>query len=176
MLINSIFSSGAVTNSIVVQSGGGLRIVNNKINHNQQGNGIAILPNVVTTQAISPFFIQNNSIEGCVIGILFQRPAGVTEQVGNVLITGNEIIGNNIAINMQNSGTNPTVPWILGGVINGNFIYAGSGGFGMNIGGATGFNIVGNQLNGPGSTGLFVDGTSTSLIGQFGNNKGASVT
>jgi polygalacturonase len=175
VLTHCIFSSGSVVDSIVAQSSGGLRIINNKINHANQGNGIAILPNLVTAQAISPLFICNNSIEGTVIGVLFQRLAGITEQVGNVIITGNEIFGTSNAILMQNSVTNPTVPWVLGGVISGNFLMANSGGICIVVAGAQAINVVGNQLYGSGSTGIQIDGTSTNTIGNNVNNKGPGV-
>jgi hypothetical protein len=76
---------------------------------------------------------------------------------------------------MQSSVTNPTTPWILGGVVSGNFCQTNSGSICMAIGGASGINLVGNQLHGSGSTGISIDGASTVNIGNTGNNKGPGV-
>jgi hypothetical protein len=172
-ITNSTFSGAPTSAHIKVPSGGGLRINNNKMNGGAVG--IQVSPDQVTSQGIAPLFISNNSIEGVTFGILFQRVAGVTEVVGSVVISGNEIVSVSGGILMQASVTNPTVPYIIGAAVNGNFINTGSGGVGLSISGASGTNLVGNQLNGSGSTGISIDGTSTTNIGNTGNNKGPGV-
>jgi len=174
-ITNSIFSGGPSAH-LNVLSGGGLRIVNNKLNSPNLGIGIAVVPNQVTSQGITPFFVANNSIEGTLFGMLFQRGAGITETVGPaMLITGNEFIGSTNGIAMQASATNPTVPWILGGTISGNYCQTGSGQTCFGIGGASTLNLVGNTCFGGGSTCIAIDPTTTDHIGNTGNNKGAGV-
>jgi hypothetical protein len=171
-VINSTFSSGNVDAHITVLSGGGLRIVNNKMNG---GNiGVKVTPNQLT-QSISPLFIQNNSMEMQNYNILIGRSAGVTEAVGNVVITGNELYSALFGIQLQASTTNPATPWVSGGAVSGNFFYTNSGGTAMSIGGSKDFNFVGNQCAGGGSTCIAIDGASTANIGNTANAKGAGV-
>jgi hypothetical protein len=174
VVTNCTMSSSGVAAHMLVQSGGGLRIVNNKCNSCRVGGQLIFInPNLPTAQGISPLIINNNSLEHSSnnsIGILFQRNVG-TEVVGNVVIVGNELANsgtNTQGIVMQANGA---TPWILGGVIASNFIYATS--FGVTIDGASSINVIGNTMMGAG-TAYGSTGVSTNI--QFiGNLKGPGV-
>jgi len=167
-------SSSAVAAHILMESGGGQRIVNNKLNGG--AIGIYILSAVATAFGMSPTIISDNSIETLnnnAFGILAQRPSG-TEGLGAFVISGNEI---NIAgtsgqgIQFQASVSSPATPWIIGGTINGNYINATQ--TGMNVDGASGVVISANTITG--ATNGIIVGANTDHIRQSSNAFGTGV-
>jgi hypothetical protein len=125
---NSTFSGSSAGGAIAITSGGGIRLVNNKINMPGLSTctgsnlciGILIAGTVSTSQGISPVIIVGNSIEGTDDGILFQQTS--TEKIGNVVITGNEIVSQISVIGVQAHGSN----YLTGLTITGNHFFIGS--------------------------------------------------
>jgi hypothetical protein len=164
-------------------SPGGLRIVNNRFNQGAGQSCIGFVGTVVSPNAMSPIIIANNSIEGCLFGIFFQRVGAATVFVGNLVIAGNEIAasGNNcVGISIQQGGGN-AFQWVNGGVISGNYITGNNGtGIGLiSLNTCTDFTIAGNQFtsNSPGTTAIVQRGNTARItIPTSGNGKGVNVT
>jgi hypothetical protein len=157
---------------IGVFSGGGLRIVNNKLNvgDGQGGSGIFLDPNLSVAQTTEPIVIVGNSIEGQAVGINIANSNPANATLTEIVITGNQIWSgiNAIRVNpngagkwfsgftiagnalMANGGMNKTIMYMDNaqiGVITGNqFALSGGGtGWGTNLGAhTTGINIQSN--------------------------------
>lgn len=174
---------------IFINAGGGVRIVNNKIDAGGGTNikkGILVSPQAANA-SIEPLVIVGNTIEGVDIGIHYTAPAaGVTATQG--VITGNQIWGSNnatqgtkgIAIKIDSGAQ-----WVSGLSITGNFlnIDGGSGGVGVVIGNAAAshVNVDGNVFSasasgsqawtlGTGLTDIKVDGYTNIFQGNVGVN------
>lgn len=113
---------------IGVYSGGGLRIINNKLNIGSGSTtaGILISPNLSVQQTVEPLLIANNSIEGCVGGIVFNNynPLGLCT---GVTITGNQIWAGIHAIQANTYGNRSTGNWLMGLSIVGNSLMVNGG-------------------------------------------------
>jgi len=122
-------SSGAGAQSgIFIGSGGGYRIVNNKINFGgTNSTGISVNPNLGVTQNIEPLIIANNSLEGMTVGIGFNNSNVANANINLVNIVGNEIWAGTAAIFVS---TQSTTNWISGISIVGNTLQVNGGGAG----------------------------------------------
>jgi len=163
------------TTAILLLSGSGFKICNNKINGGASGifqNGIQISPqNLGVPFTMTPGLISNNSIEGTVIGILFTPNASSQGSASGWCITGNEFF-TNIGVSMTAGITIPS--WIGGVSITGNtFLYDFNNTTvpAVSINGATQVSVVGNifSSNAPSLASAVFVGTTTTLI-RVANN------
>jgi hypothetical protein len=177
---NSTFSGASSSGAISILSGGGLRLFNNKINmpgpNSCTGSsaciGISIIGVVTTSQGISPLLVDGNSIEGTDYGILFQQTS--TEKIGNVVITGNELIGSSAgsAIQVQAHGS---AAYVLGMVIAGNFLFQPSTTF-ISLSCVSTAVIMANTFYGSG-TAISLGSFNDHIVGSSTTNSyGAGVT
>jgi hypothetical protein len=174
-IINCRFSSGVVAQHILLESGGALRVINNKFNGGSTGGFDACIYVVVPT-TFATVFIEGNSIEGCLNGIIFQRSGtNPTSTFQNVVISGNEIAA---GPNPNYPGVTPHGVWFRGGdggtpaqwltdvvVTNNIFLISGSGCEGLDIDMTNNFLVVGNVISGDPS------GSSVHLGPQVGANR-----
>lgn len=100
-IVNCLMWSGGVANHIVIRAGGGLRIINNKINAatgSPTSAGILINPINSAAFNIEPLLILNNSIEGQGVGIFFNPGVSSNGLVGPTLIVGNQFFSASQAV------------------------------------------------------------------------------
>lgn len=157
---------------ILLQAGGDMRIVNNKISTGGVNtNGIAIFGASSGSQNMEPLVIANNSIEGPQNCIAFVT-ANASLSISNIVISGNQLWGGGKAILANTFGTGQ---WILGVAISGNLLSV-NGGVGVTVvqlDNVSGASITGNVLNlsGGGSASAgFVLGSHCLNITSVGNN------
>lgn len=151
---------------ILIQSGGGYRITNNKINYGSStvGIGISVQPDLLETTPeaqIEPLIISDNSIEGMKYGIVFDRAAGSTTQITWGTVSGNQIWTGAESILSVDDGAG----FINGFTFIGNTLQVGEvGATVMSINGAVGCTFAGNHF-GSSSTGVtaYAFGASNSL-------------
>ncbi len=177
VLTHCTFSGTPAGGHFVCGTMGGLRIVNNKFNSD---GGFAIVlgqGGTVSGLWMAPTLIMNNSIEGFLYGIAFQRTGAGTMGVSNLMICANEFgmsIENGIGILSQVGGGNSQA-WIKGGVISGNsFSTLVSNVTCIQLDAAEDINITGNQFFALGSVTAtaIVLGSTTARITQSGNAAG----
>jgi Pectate lyase superfamily protein len=129
-IINSTFYDTQGNQAILIESGAGYRIINNKFNGANGG-----LPNAAAIQispqnlgvpfSLTPGLINDNSIEGFGIGVSFAPNASSQGQLSLWTISGNEFF-NTIGIDMSAGSAIPT--WMDGVSITGNaFTYGQNG-------------------------------------------------
>ena len=163
-------SSGPPTWHIVIQSSGGLRIANTKMNGGTVG--IYGSPNLTSPYQINPLLISGCSIEGTTYGVLLQRNVG-NMGIGNVALNGNEIQGSVAAIMAQAAASGI---WISQMIITGNVLRTTTGGNCIALSGVNDCGICSNVLCSDGAsgvTGLALSGNNNVQTGF--NLKGAGV-
>lgn len=104
---------------IRVMSGGGLRIIGNKLNvgNGASGSGILLQPSLTVQQTMEPIIIANNSIEGQAVGINIANSNVTNAMITAVVISGNQIWS---GVNAIRSNTNGTAKWLSGLSVVGN--------------------------------------------------------
>jgi hypothetical protein len=175
-ILNSTFETGTGINysHIVLQGGGGGRIVGNKLNAAGNGtqsimNGIAIAPThyAYGGYQMNPIYIIGNSIEGEKVGIAFVGAPG-----NDGISSSGVIIGNQMWANIDiYSAAGPVFPtWVGNWTISGNTLNSqgGAGTYNINMDGASGISITGNIY-----TSLSA-GTQTEYFGPNSNSVQAS--
>lgn len=116
----------------------GMRFVNNKVNGSMMDNGFLML--IPDGFSDGDLFISANSFEG-ISGNGVQIQTTGSGQFGTVVISGNEIVGDNIGIFIPTGGAGS---WLKGLTITGNLIAAG--GAGLSVDTASIINIGGNSI------------------------------
>ena len=173
-ITNCTFASGAASHHIAILSGGGLKIVNNKLNYGAgTSQGIVIAPNLNNGSFIEPLVIVGNSIEGQQQGILFTRSSGNT-QVSQVVITGNQIwVGTNCIQMLDNAGS-----WINGVTISGNFLCTNTNAATLlDFGGCQNVSVNGNSFSTAAAGGVAITiNTNATNIAQKGNTFPSIIT
>lgn len=136
---------------IIWNSSGGIRIENNKVLGNNLATGIQFfLSNGVNT---SDIFVIGNSIEGIVVttgnNISFSR-AGTTGSLARVIISGNELGGGQVCVNVPND-VNGT--WLSNIIIQGNSCITTNTttAFGFIVNSTTTISILNNALENGGA-------------------------
>jgi hypothetical protein len=111
---------------ILVSSGGGLRILNNKLNfgNSSGGSGILLMPSLSVQQTMEPIVIVGNSIEGQAVGINIANGNPGNAILTQVVISGNQIWS---GINAIRSNVNGTGKWLVGFTITGNALMVNGG-------------------------------------------------
>lgn len=123
-ITNSTFWGNGVAGYLYhvgINSGGGMRIVNNKFNfgHATATSCIILQPNLVVQQSEEPNVIANNSMEACAVGINFNNGNVANADISQTTITGNQIWAGIAAIFVNSNGVGQ---WINGLVVSGNFL------------------------------------------------------
>ncbi len=161
---------------ILVQSGGGLRIVNNMLNGARSGGtAIVVAPFAGDTVALEPLIIANNSIEAQLIAIALLQQ-NTTAYIDQIVISGNQINLGNGFTNGPTSGIQVAgaAGWCTHMVVTGNVMLLDVGGFGVNLTGATDVLVANNCFQcssmteqtanamyiGPNTSGITVHGNS----------------
>lgn len=166
------FLSGTVTNHLWVESSGGLRIINNKFNYGNGSAGQAIFINpfdykvggVSTAFQIEPLLIANNSIEGQIQGVVFERQANSLGGVSALSVTGNEMFVASSSMVFAADGSNE---WINGFSITGNTCICNvNSSEVMSLDGCQNGTISANSLTGTGS----VTGATGVVLGSHVTN------
>jgi hypothetical protein len=122
-ITNSTFWGNGVSGHsyhLTVQSGGGLRVVNNKFNFGGTNtNCILINPNLAVAQSMEPLVITGNSMEGCNVGVNFNNSNVANATISQVDIAGNQIWATTSTVFVN---TNGTARWLGGLNISGNVL------------------------------------------------------
>lgn len=125
---STVWGNGVTSYSyhIALGAGGGLRVVNNKLNFGNGviTSGILINPNLVIAQSVEPLIISNNSIEGCAVGINFANANLTNGIISQVVISANQIWTGVQAILVNTGGS---TQWIGGMSITGNCLMVNGG-------------------------------------------------
>jgi hypothetical protein len=168
---NEIWGNGVPSfqSHILMQAGGDIRIVNNKLQAGGANtNSIALLGQNAGSQNLEPMVIVGNSIEGGQNGILFNT-ANASFNTSQLVICGNQIWAGNNAIRVNNFGT---AKWIIGFTITGNVLTVNGGANKTAVlldNAQTGI-ITGNTLNlaggGTTSTGIVLAANTTNVSVQ----------
>ena len=112
---------------ICYYSGGGLRIINNKLNvgNGASGSGIFINPNLSPQQETTePLIITGNSIEGQAVGINIANGNVAGASITEIVIGNNQIWSGINAIRVNPNGTSK---WFSGFTITGNALMVNGG-------------------------------------------------
>lgn len=153
-----IGTSGSTPYGILWQSGGGLRIHNNKFLEHD----VAIMANIASGISTQNLLIADNSIENCATHAIHIKRASGTPTLNMPVIVGNQI-------DVADGGTAHGIKIEIGsnlGVIGQNFIRTGSSGNGIDIGaGCDSYSIGGNVLTGC-AIGLKLGNATNVTVGQ----------
>jgi hypothetical protein len=176
-IANNTFYDTQGNQGILLESGSGYRIVNNKFNGSNGGlpnaAAIQVTPqNIGVPFTMTPGIINDNSIEGFGIGIEFTAATGSQGTLSLWTISGNEFF-DTIGIDM---GVGSTIPqWMDGIAITGNAFTYGQNGSTQPciiIAGAAAVGVTGNVFGGgsPSSQSAISVGASTNGITISGNS------
>lgn len=153
-----IGTSGSTPYGILWQSGGGLRIHNNKFLEHD----VAIMALVSAGISTQNLLVADNSIENCATHAIHLKRDSGTPTLNMPIITGNQI-------DVAAGGTAHGVKIEVGinhGVIQGNYIRTGSSGHGIDIGdGCDTYAIAGNVLSGC-AAGVKLGNATNVTVGQ----------
>jgi len=130
--------SGGATNGVFWESGGGLRVLGNKILGHVNGVLVDIKP-AITTQGV---YVRGNSIENCTGYAVRAKRASGTPTLNMVEITDNQIDVSGDGISLESAGIGLST-------VHGNNIRVPNTKTGINIGAAVvSTQVTGNQVNG----------------------------
>ncbi len=152
---------------ILQQSGGGWKIINNKIN---QFNVNYFFSATLAGAATSDYQIQNNSLEGCTTACILMQNAGTTGTLFNVLIGTNEMgsAAGGYGINIQANAT-PAI-WITNINIVGNIIRGVNAAGGITLNGAVALGINSNTIADAGTCTVGITTGATNSTGFVSSN------
>jgi len=167
-IANCHISTGQATGSrygIYQASGGGLRVVGNKI----LGGTAGIVLNHTASIASGPLLINSNSIENCINYGIFLG-TGSTGTFGGIEIVGNEIAAlSGSTSTCIASDANGKISQLT--VVGNHLAYNGASGAGVVLNGVSDFNVSANTIvgnNAAGNTGVSI--TNTCSNGKVGKN------
>lgn len=122
VVTNSTFWGNGVTTyscHICISAGGGLRMINNKMNFGSgtATSGILVAPSLAVVQTTEPLVISGNSIEGSAVGVNFVNGNVANAIISQVVISGNQMWNGSQTILVN---TNGVTQWIGAMAITGN--------------------------------------------------------